>query len=206
MKKTAIGLTILTTIFLVISCFFAVNIHTKKTAVAKKEIPIYAIYSDYALDVDNPNEVVGDADFVFVGKVKKELETIYKNKTPMEQEDGTIEYIGEAYTHYEIEVISNLKNSLDTNKVITIEKQGGLREDGSAYDVFEDDQLPEAGGVYIFNAYKQDDGSLQVAGANSTIILDEKNNHIDTEKEVIKTEEYKTYEDAVENQLTRQEG
>lgn len=50
------------------------------------------------------------------------------------------------------------------DKEIVLQKQGGIREDGSAYDVFEDDQLPEVGNIYIFTAYTQDDGSLLVAG------------------------------------------
>lgn len=155
---------------LTIGCFLTINTYAEKAEPKKKEVPTYAIFSDYTLDVDNPDEVVEDADYVFVGKVTEETGTIYKNKTPIEQEDGSIEYIGEAYTNYKVEVISNLKNELTLNKEIALEKQGGIREDGSAYDVFEDDQLPEEGEIYIFTAYTQDDGSLLVAGGNSTIL------------------------------------
>ncbi|MBC1674193.1 cell surface protein [Listeria welshimeri] len=205
MKKTTIGI-IASIISILGICFIlTVNTHAEKTKSEKKEVPTYAIHSDYTLDVDNPNEVVGDANHVFVGKVTKETGTDYKNKTPMEQEDGSIEYIGEAYTNYKVEVISNLKNELAMDKEIALQKQGGIREDGSAYDVFEDDQLPEVGKIYLFNAYIQDDGSLLVAGGNSTISFDEKTKNIDTEKEVSKTEEFELYEEAVENQVTSEE-
>ncbi|EAD3085165.1 cell surface protein, partial [Listeria monocytogenes] len=96
-------------------------------------------------------------------------------------------------------------NELAMDKEIVLQKQGGIREDGSAYDVFEDDQLPEVGNIYIFTAYTQDDGSLLVAGGNSTISFDEKTKKIDTEKEVSKTEEFELYEEAVENQVTTEE-
>ncbi|MBF2485041.1 cell surface protein [Listeria welshimeri] len=202
MKKMTMGVIGGTIAILGLGSLLAINLYTDKPEAQKKEIPTYAIHSDYTLDVDNPNEVVADADYVFVARVKKETETIYKNKTPMEQENGSIEYIGEAYTQYKIEVISNLKNELETNKEISLEKQGGIREDGSAYDVFEDDQLPIVGEVYIFTAYKQDDGSLLVSGANSTISFDEKTKNMDSEKAVAQTEEFETYEKAVENQAT----
>lgn len=55
----------------------------QKAEPKKKEVPTYAIFSDYTLDVDNPDEVVEDADYVFVGKVTEETGTIYKNKTPI---------------------------------------------------------------------------------------------------------------------------
>lgn len=90
---------------------------------------------------------------------------------------------------------------MPTAESIFIEKQGGLREDGSAYDVFEDDQLPKVGQIYIFTAYEQDDGSLLVSGANSTISFDEKTKELDSNKEVRQTEEVELYEEAVENQV-----
>ncbi|AHI56159.1 cell surface protein [Listeria ivanovii] len=201
MKKKTIAIIAVTTTIFIMTCFLAFDTYNKKSATLNKEIPTYAIYSDYTLDIDNPNEVVGDADYVFVGKVASETGTTYKNKTPMEQENGEVIYIGEAYTHYQIEVITNLKNELNLADSIPIEKQGGIREDGSAYDVFEEDQLPKVGNIYIFTAYRQDNGSLLVAGANSTISFDEKTKDIDSSKEVRKTEEVELYEKAVENQV-----
>ncbi|MBC1532036.1 cell surface protein [Listeria seeligeri] len=205
MKKTKIGIIALIVGVIGIALALMSNTAEEKADTEKQKVPTYSIHADYTLDVDNPEEVVGDSDYVFVGKVKSETGTIYKNEVPIEKEDGTIEYQGEAFTHYKIEVISNIKNELVTNEEISIEKQGGIREDGSAYDVFEEDQLPEVGKVYIFNAFTQDDGSLLVSGANSTISFDEKTNSIDTEKEVSKTEEVHEYEEAVDNQISTKE-
>ncbi|OJG96598.1 hypothetical protein RV18_GL002104 [Enterococcus termitis] len=178
------------------------NTYFDKNKAKGTEVPIYAIHADYTLDVNNPNEVVGGSDYVFVGKVIDNTGTTYKNKTPLEQEDGSIKYLGEAFTNYKIEVITNLKNKLVTSKEITLAKQGGIREDGSAYDIFEDDLLPEAGKVYIFTAYTQDDGSLLVSGANSTVSFDKQTKNIDTPKELAETEEVQKYEDAVNNQIS----
>lgn len=107
MKKKTSAIIVFTTCLLVMSCFLVVNTYTNKAATPKKEVPIYEIYSDYTLDVDKPEEVVGDADYVFVGEVTKEIGTNDKNKTPIEQANGEIEYIGEAYTQYELDVITN---------------------------------------------------------------------------------------------------
>ncbi|MBC2153314.1 cell surface protein [Listeria innocua] len=205
MKKTTMGIIASTVTILGIGCLLTVSTYAEKTEPKKKDVPTYAIHSDYTLNIDNPNEVVGDADYVFVGKVTGESGTIYKNKTPIEQEDGSVKYIGEAYTNYKIKVISNLKNELTTDKELAIAKQGGIREDGSAYDIFEDDILPDVGKIYIFTAYTQDDGSLLISGGNSTIAFDEKTKNIDTAKEVTQTEEYETYENAVENQVKIEE-
>ncbi|EFR90576.1 putative cellsurface protein, partial [Listeria innocua FSL S4-378] len=49
------------------------------------------------------------------------------------------------------------------------------------------------------------DGSLLISGGNSTIAFDEKTKNIDTAKEVTQTEEYETYENAVENQVKIEE-
>lgn len=99
MKKMTMGVIGGTIAILGLGSLLAINLYTDKPEAQKKEIPTYAIHSDYTLDVDNPNEVVADADYVFVAKVNKETETIYKNKTPMEQENGSIEYILEKLIH-----------------------------------------------------------------------------------------------------------
>ncbi|EBF5116764.1 cell surface protein [Listeria monocytogenes] len=201
MKKTTFMIIILIISVFCIACFLIVNTYFNKNEVKEREVPIHSIHADYTLDVNNPNEVVGGSDYVFVGKVIENTGTTYKNKTPLEQEDGSIKYIGEAFTNYKIEVISNIKNELVTDEEITLAKQGGIREDGSAYDIFEDDLLPEVGKIYIFTAYTQDDGSLLVSGANSTVSFDEQTKNIDTPKELAKTEEVQEYENAVDNQI-----
>lgn len=166
-----------------------------------KRVPIHTVGASYDLNIDNPLEVVGDSDYVFVGKVSKNTGTRYENPVPIEISTGEVKYIGEAYTQYEVEVISNIKNDLVINKPIKIEKLGGIREDGSAYDVLEEDVLPEVGKTYVFVAYAQPDGSLLVSGANSNIEFDESSKELLNDKLLENTEEYKQYEDAVKNEI-----
>ncbi|EUJ26894.1 hypothetical protein [Listeria cornellensis] len=206
MKKSAIVKIMSITLIIAIGVFFlTINGNNDKAAqkdeAKKDKIPVYDMRSTYTLDIDNPKEVVGSADYVFVGKVLEETGTVYRNKVPVEVDSDTIEYIGDAYTQYKIQVISNIKNELVTDNVIDIDKLGGIREDGSAYDVFEDDELPVQGETYIFTAYTQDDGSLLISGANSNIRFDENASKVSTEKAVSTTEEYQEYQDAVDDQI-----
>ncbi|MBC2100646.1 cell surface protein [Listeria booriae] len=206
MKKAVIVKIMSVTLVIAIGVFFfTINSKsdeaTKGETVKKEKIPTYEIRSTYTVDVDNPEEVVGSVDYVFVGKVLEETGTSYKNKVPVEVDSDTIEYIGDAYTNYKVKVISNIKNELVTDNVIEIAKLGGIREDKSAYDVFEDDELPVQGETYIFTAFTQDDGSLLVSGANSNIRFDEKPSKVNTEKAVASTEEYQEYQEAVDNQI-----
>lgn len=140
---------------------------------SKKDIPTYAIKADYVIDVDNPREVIGEADYVFVAQVKSNDGTEYQDRVPIENKNGKIEYVGDAYTNYSVHVIKNIKNELILDSNVKIQKMGGLREDGSAYDVFESDKLPEVDKYYIFIANTQEDGTLLISGANSNIELND---------------------------------
>ncbi len=169
-----------------------------------KEIPMYAIHADYNIDVENPEAVVGSGNYVFVGELTELTEltgTTYEDEVPIETEDSTTEYVGDAYTQYKVSVLSNIKNELVLNNDIPIAKHGGIREDESAYDIFENDQLPEVGKVYVFIAYTQDDGSLLVSGANSNILFDESAENLTNEENLESTEEYQKYSDAVDHQI-----
>jgi len=176
------------------------NKQTNEEAIGK-EIPIYAIHADYNIDVENPEAVVGSGNYVFVGDVTELTGTTYEDEVPVETEDSTTEYVGDAYTQYKVSVLSNIKNELVLNNEIPIAKHGGIREDGSAYDIFENDQLPEVGKVYVFIAYTQDDGSLLVSGANSNILFGESAENLTNEKNLESTEEYQKYSDAVDHQI-----
>ncbi|WP_200908906.1 cell surface protein [Enterococcus sp. RIT-PI-f] len=176
------------------------NKQTYEEAIGK-EIPIYAIHADYNIDVENPEAVVGSGNYVFVGEVTELTGTTYEDDVPVERGDGTTEYVGDAYTQYKVSVLSNIKNELVLNKEIPIAKHGGIREDGSAYDIFENDQLPEVGKVYVFIAYTQEDGSLLVSGANSNILFDESAENLTNKENLESTEEYQKYSDAVDHQI-----
>ncbi|GAB3961506.1 hypothetical protein GCM10027614_84860 [Micromonospora vulcania] len=58
LKKTTMGIIASTISIIGIGCFLTVNTHAKKTKPEKKEVPTYAIHSDYTLDIDNPTKLL----------------------------------------------------------------------------------------------------------------------------------------------------
>jgi hypothetical protein len=159
-------------------------------------IPTYYAHGGYAIDINDTRAVVGDADYLFVGKVDAEIETVYEDDIVTEDKV----YAGTAHTIYEVSVIDNIKNNLIVDTPIIIAKLGGIRQDHSAYDLPEGDFLLDEGEFYIFAAYTQDDGTLMVGGANSTISFKEESEQMILNGELSITKEYNEYLDAYQNQ------
>ncbi|WP_201786295.1 cell surface protein [Peribacillus muralis] len=132
----------------------------------KKNLKVILMDGTFAVDVDDPKETVGDADYVFIGRVDEDVDTVYKNPVTIETRDGTKE-VSTPYTNYKVTVLQNIKGDLVTDTSIPIQKAGGINEDGSSVVLYEDDALPEEGKSYVFLAYAQDDESLLVSGPNS---------------------------------------
>ncbi|NCC86467.1 MAG: hypothetical protein EOM05_01180 [Clostridia bacterium] len=153
--------------------------------------PISYISCSYIIDVYDINAVIGDADYAFIGKVDKIIGTEYK--FPVKTEKGTV---SAPYTNYSVTVLENIKGELTKNTPITVQKSGGLSEDGKTYCVFEDDFLLNEGKTYVFFAYAQPDGSLLVSGANSNILIANVNEKTD----ITKTDEYKKVSNSFKNQ------
>lgn len=150
-KKIAIS--ILTGVSLILSL---ASCQTKKesSTFATSSVPISRIQGTFVIDVDNPLEVIGSADYYFVAYVNSVDGTEYKSDFP--------------YTNYTITVIENIKGDLITEKSITIQKDGGLTSDGKWIQLYEDDELMEAGQYYAITAHsRSDDGSLLISGPNS---------------------------------------
>lgn len=118
----------------------------------------------YAFDSSDLSNVIRDADYVFAGRLSEVVSTEYKHKVQVNGKET-----GMPYTNLVVEVIKNVKGDLQTGKEIRIQKAGGLSEDKKEYSLYENDIIPEEGKYYIFSAYVQEDGSLLVAGENSTI-------------------------------------
>lgn len=159
------------------------------------KIPITYLRATYAIDYSNLNEVVGDADYVFVGTVKKEETTVYKNVVSIENENGKIMEESSPYTNYKIDVLENIKGNLATEGEISIQKSGGISKDKTKYIVFEGDELPKVGKNYIFFAYAQPDGSLLLSGKVSNIDL-----KVDENADYENSTEYREVLKAYENQ------
>lgn len=121
------------------------------------EIKTSYLRGTYSIDYSDMNAIVGDADYVFVGTVVSNDETVYKDTIP--------------YTNYTVNVTENIKGNLITSKAIPIQKSGGLSKDGTEYIIYEDDELPVVGNSYIFFAYAQPDGTLLISGPVSNMNL-----------------------------------
>lgn len=143
----------------------------KQTKSQEPEISV--LEGSYAIDVDSFSELAGSADYVIVGKVTDELDTLYKWPVMLENEDGTKREVSMPYTNFSVEVVKNLKGELSQEVEITITKSGGLTKDGNMYVLDKNDILPSVDGSYVFYIYAQEDGSNLSVGPNSTIPLDD---------------------------------
>lgn len=129
-----------------------------------KSLETKYIHASYGFDVSNLNNIVADADYVFVAKVNNSLNTVYKYRTKVEDK-----WISSPYTYYSLKVVQNIKGNLAVNKNIKVLKTGGRGKNSNVNYVYENDILPVKGQYYIFSAYIQNDGSLLISGTNSTI-------------------------------------
>lgn len=166
------------------------------SSINTEKLPISTIQASLIYDPDDPRETVGVADYVFAGKVVNAEGTEYRHVVPMEDENGNVVETGIPYTHYTVQVIENLKGTLQTGEPIKLVKSGGIEQDQKSLCLYENDVLPRAGNTYIFRAYTQEDGSLLVSGPVSNIPLSAK-----TSSEIAESQEYQKYEDAVKHQI-----
>jgi len=159
-----------------------------------KEPKIMRGSASYIIDIDNPREVVGHADYVFVGYVEKLVETEQWMVNP--EQDPTITI---PVTHYLVSVLQNIKGNLTQKEPVPIRKHGGYETIAREIYLLEDDELPEVGQHYIFTAIAQEDGSLLIYGANSNVQLEAGMNQARLKDSKI----VKEYEDAFSNQVDR---
>lgn len=129
------------------------------------------IHADFAIDMNNPNEVIGFSDHYFIAQVVKEEKVEYRDPVVVETKNGTKE-VSTPYTHYTIRVIKNIKGELPTEENILLIKCGGRSKDGQMI-LYENDQLLIENSTYIFAACVQPDGSLLISGPNLSEIIDE---------------------------------
>lgn len=159
------------------------------------EIPTVYDSGSYMVDVNNPAEVVGWGDYVFLARVDSELRTEYTNLR--QNEDGTI--TGKPYTVYSITVLKNLKGNLRENESIEFFKHGGVNYDGRSISLLEGDQLLESGKCYILIAAAESDGRLGQGMPNSAI---EVNALTASEVDTYSTDaEYADYSEYTQNEV-----
>lgn len=131
-----------------------------------KGLPIDYLLGNFVVDVNNPYEVVGFADYYFLAKVDKVVATSYRDEEP--------------YTDYSVEVLRNIKGILPENEPILLTKAGGISQDGKSVVLYEDDMMLESGKTYAITASVQKDGTLLVSGPNSCEVIENTVNTIDS--------------------------
>jgi len=186
---------ILTGIILAVTLVLGACSSSTGSPVDKSQLPITNLAGSFSIDVENINEIVGDADYIFVAKINSEMETIYKNPVSIETESGSKE-VSDPYTKYSITVIDNIKGKLKKDTEFEILKKGGITRDQKSVVLYERDQLLEVGKYHIIAGYAQPDGSLLVSGPNSSIILS-----ATSKEEIVSSSEYKKYKKAFENEV-----
>lgn len=124
-------------------------------------IPFTQVKHSYVIDITNPRELAGFADYVFVGRVEKQNEVVYEDVFDRETEGGLVT-VGTPHTGFDVTILENEKGNLVLDQTISLWKEGGLSIDGKVRIVAEEDTWPEAGDVYMFYASVRKDGNLLV--------------------------------------------
>ena len=150
---------------------------------SSKDLPIYYMDVSYVIDIENPREVVGFGDCVFIAQVNEKTETIHKNIKWINFKRTSM-----PYTVYSITVIENLKGNIKKNTPIDIEKFGGINIGNDSISLPEGDTLLEEGAYYIFIVGSDQEGNLVLSAPTNAIKL-----NVEGENEIMYSEEYKDY-------------
>lgn len=104
-----------------------------------QKVNVQEVHGDFVMDVTNKNEVVGNSENVFLGKVIKQVGT--------ESPNG--EYVPR--TQFGVQVLKNIKGELKGNEIIN--QSAGYVDDENGDKTlvkFENQELLEPGKVYLF--------------------------------------------------------
>lgn len=157
------------------------------------KLPVEMVQADFAIDVSDPREVVGFADYYFIADVES-AEPVKENglsEAIKSESTGAL-----PYTAIRATVLQNIKGTLPTDKPINFYKAGGVSTDGKTLMLYANDTLPEVGNIYAFTAVAQADGSLLVSGSNSNV-------QIDTDQKMIAGASFLSeYEENYKNEIT----
>lgn len=166
-------------------------------------IKISTMRGQFSIDPYSYAELAGDADYVIIGKVLEETKTEYLFPVEKENEDGSVTVSTIPYTNFSVQVVENIKGSLNQAEPIIIRKCGGVTENGDCISLYENDILPVPENTYVFYIYAQADGTNVVEGPNSTILLEGTNDGISTRTAANETETdiLEQIKQGVENQI-----
>ena len=152
-------------------------------------IPVRYSHASWGFNVYDPELVVGDSDYVFIGYVEGYVETTARNETMVE-------------THYMVNNVRNIKGNLMLGS-LPVSREGGVRTlDGETFlQLFEGESLPEIGHYYVFLVRVTEDGDLHAPAPTSTIRLDGFDSSArNAEEELEEHEVFQLYVEAYENE------
>ena len=148
-----------------------------------ENLPVEYLYADFAIDTNNPYEVVGFADYYFIATVDEVVGTSYRNEVTLETEDGGQRKVSTPYTEYSVDVLRNIKGTLPEDESILLTKVGGVSRDEKSVVVYKNDMMLEPGKIYAMTACVQQNGTLLVSGPNSCEIVENDVNTIDSDED-----------------------
>lgn len=156
---------------------------------------IYGEPSDTDVNLDDPRELVGVKQYVFVGYVEETYD--YYTEKGSRDFPEIIDYYDREWTECRVKVIKNIKGELIEGETFSFYKTGGITKDREYIWLNPNDFIPEVGKYYIFTGKAHPDGTITGGGTNGTIELES-----GITAETISTSEiFKKYVDAYENQI-----
>ncbi|MCL2022751.1 MAG: hypothetical protein FWG82_00070 [Oscillospiraceae bacterium] len=147
------------------------------------------------MNFDDPREVVGVKQYVFVGYVEETYD--YNLKRFTREFPESIHAFNEEFTECVVRIVRTIKGDLPEGEVFSFFKTGGYTKDLTFFRMHESDVTPTVGGLYIFTGVAHPCGTMTGGGNNGTIELED----WVTDETLEKSELYQKYVDAYENQI-----
>lgn len=157
----------------------------------QKEVPIQYVSGMNVINIENPKEVVGFGDYVFIARIDEEIKNVHNSNEDLDP--------GIPMTTYSITVLDNLKGRLKKNYPIKFSKIGGISSSSNMVTLLEGDVMLEEDQYYILVAAGNDDGSMVQAAATGAVKLD-----VTSEEEIVSLQAYKDYEKYIEEEVEYQ--
>lgn len=187
--------------FILSGCRYSTQV---KETIDTSSLPVERVQASYAINVNDPREMVGYFDYVFVGEIEETEDTRYyhlmDSDTEIPEDWDATDCL--EFTTYRVKVLENIKGELCQTEPISLKKRGGVLKDKTAIFVYEGDYLPKQRDICLFFANVSDGEKLVALGKNSTIFLQE--NTLETfgmENESKESTSYKSsaaYQDYIE--------
>lgn len=182
-KNTKIVIIILLLCISLISTQFLMN--------SQKETPIQYISGMNVINIENPKEVVGFGDYVFVARIDEEIKNLHGSAEATD--------LWMPMTTYAITVLDNLKGNIKKNTPIEFHKMGGISSSSNRLTLLEGDTMLEEDQYYILVASGNSDGSIVQAAATAAIKLD-----VTSAEEIVLSQLYKDYEKYIAEEVKYQ--